>query len=72
MSSQGRGATVSVIGITKKSVSEDERYLFKNAPTPSKNGMWNLLTSAHDVNIGTTTEITVAFEKVANQNILDS
>eukprot|EP00978_Attheya_sp_CCMP212_P014286 scaffold36335_cov58-Attheya_sp.AAC.1 len=24
----------------------------KDAPTPS-NGMWNLLTSAHDVNIGT-------------------
>eukprot|EP00978_Attheya_sp_CCMP212_P041646 scaffold241494_cov54-Attheya_sp.AAC.1 len=25
--------------------------------------MWNLLTSAHDVNIGTGTEITAAFEK---------
>eukprot|EP00978_Attheya_sp_CCMP212_P003905 scaffold8341_cov57-Attheya_sp.AAC.2 len=29
--------------------------------------MWNLLTSAHDVNIRTGTEITAAFEKVANQ-----
>jgi hypothetical protein len=34
--------------------------------------MWNLLSSAHDVIIGTSTEITMAFEKVANQNILDS
>eukprot|EP00978_Attheya_sp_CCMP212_P011928 scaffold29628_cov72-Attheya_sp.AAC.2 len=51
---------------------ECEIGCWKTLPPMVKALLWNLLKSAHDVNIGTSAEITLKFEKVANQNILDS